>query len=90
MNGKHCDDYIDDPTAPEPLRAWLDFARKPAHGLLTPSPHPRLFADHNGARVRVTMASRMGDVGITSMLANEHGYELRCLVGDPSNFGCEP
>lgn len=87
---RHCDDYIDDPATPEPLRVWLEFARSPAHGLLTPKPHPRLFADHDGARVRVTMASRLGDVGITSQFDVDVGYERRVSLGALSNFGVAP
>lgn len=86
----HCDDYIDDPAAPAVLRAYLAFARAPAHGLLLPRPHPRLFADRDGQRVRVTMASRLGDVGITTNLAAESGYQLRVLVRQLSNFSEEP
>jgi hypothetical protein len=83
---RHCDDYIDDPTSPEPLRKYLAFARAPAHGLLLPRPHPTLYADHAGVRVRVTMASRMGDVGITTNLSAECGYKQRVPVDQLSNF----
>jgi len=82
----HCDDYIDDPSAPEALRKFLGFARSPAHGLLSPEPHPALYADHFGVRVRVTMASRLGDVGITTNHAAEHGYEKRVAVSQLCNF----
>lgn len=85
-----CDDYIDDPTAPEALRKYLEFARAPAHGQLLPKPHPRLFADYEGKRVRVTMASRLGDVGITTDLGAELGYERRVLVSALSNFSETP
>jgi len=86
----HCDDYIDDPAAPEPLRKFLAFARAPAHGQLLPEPHPVLFADHAGTRVRVTGASRLGDVGITTDLDAEFGYEQRVLVSALSNFSETP
>ena len=81
-----CDDYIDDPTAPEALRKYLAFARAPAHGQLLPKPHPTLFADHEGTRVRVTMASRIGDVGISTDLGRELGYDRRVAVSQLSNF----
>lgn len=84
---KHCDEFIDDESAPPPLRAFLTRARSPAHGHLTSEPFPRLFADHKDARVRVVMASRLGDVGITTDLGAEHGYQLRVDVEDLSNFG---
>ena len=96
---KHCDDYIDDPSAPEPLRKYLDRARMPAHGMLEKTPYPRLFATYvgrrwrgvkKGARVRVVMASRLGDVGITKNLQADHGYMLRCAVKELTNFSEEP
>jgi hypothetical protein len=86
----HCDDYIDDPATPAALRTFLAFARAPAHGQLLPKPHPRLFADHKGKRVRVTMASRLGDVGITTNLDAELGYERRVRVHSLSNFAETP
>ncbi|HSX23365.1 MAG TPA: hypothetical protein VLE97_11380 [Gaiellaceae bacterium] len=85
-----CDDYIDDPAAPAALRKYLAFARAPAHGQLLPKPHPRLFADYEGTRVRVTMASRFGDVGITTDLDAELGYQQRVLVRQLSNFSEVP
>lgn len=87
---RHCDDYIDDPDAPEALRKFLTFARSPAHGLFLLAPHPRLYADYAGARVRVTMASRMGDVGITTDFAAERGYQRRVAVSQLSNFSADP
>lgn len=50
---------------------------------------PKLFANYKGERVRVTMASRFGDVGITSDLTKEHGYSTRVSVDDLSNFSDE-
>jgi len=88
--GTHCDDYIDDPAASTALRTYLAFARAPAHGALLPAPHPRLFANHEGRRVRVTMASRFGDVGITTDLDAEYGYQQRVLVRQLENFSEEP
>ena len=85
-----CDDYIDDEAAPAALRKYLAFARAPAHGQLLPRPHPRLFADYEGSRVRVTMASCLGDVGITSCLDAELGYDRRVLVRELSNFSEDP
>lgn len=89
---KHCDDYIDDAKSPECLRAWLKWARSPAHGAFQPKPHPTLFADFNssGERVRVTMASRMGDVGVTTDLNADHGYEERVAIADLSRFSVSP
>lgn len=87
---KHCDDYIDDETQPAPLRAFLARARQPAHGHLSPDPFPTLFADYEGTRYRVVMASRMGDVGITTKLDKDHGYEKRVAVQDLTNFSETP
>ena len=83
---KHCDDYIEDSTAPTALRKFLEFARSAAHGYFVPEPHPTLFADHEGRRVRVTVASRFGDVGITTNLTAESGYECRVPVSQLDNF----
>jgi len=90
VNFKHCDDYIDDETQPECLRAFLDYARSPAHGAGRDGQRPALFADYQGNRVRVVMASRFGDVGITSNLRAEYGYEKRVAVSELSNFAGEP
>ncbi|MDF0544185.1 hypothetical protein PX699_17685 [Sphingobium sp. H39-3-25] len=70
-------EYIEDHTQPECLRTFLEYARSPAHGALITSDKPALFATHKGKRVRVVMASRFGDVGITSVLHAEYGYEKR-------------
>lgn len=87
---KHCDDYIDDPAQPECLRAFLAHARAPAHGAFADEPRPKLFADHHGKRVRVVMASRFGDVGITPKLGDRFGYKARVAVSDLTNFDTRP
>jgi hypothetical protein len=87
---RHCDDYIDDESAPQALRDYLARARSPAHGMVSSDPYPTLFADHDGRRVRVVMASCLGDVGVTSDLAREFGYDSRVSVADLSNFGDSP
>jgi hypothetical protein len=43
-----------------------------------------------GTRVRVVMASRFGDVGITPKLDAEHGYVLRVGLDQLSDFGDAP
>ena len=80
---RHCDDYIDDVSQPECLRSYLDFNRLRAdlkyERLKQPGfKEPKLFATHKetGKRVRVVMASRFGDVGITDKLNRDHGYNL--------------
>ncbi len=87
---KHCDDYIDDETQPEVLRKWLARARSPAHGAMSKEPYPTLFATHEGKRVRVVMASRFGDVGITSYLDRDYGYEKRVFISQLSDFSESP
>lgn len=87
---KHCDDYIDDESAPQALRTWLERARRPAHGMTSDAPYPKLFADHEGCRVRVVMASRFGDVGITEMLNATTGYSKRVSVDQLTNFSDVP
>lgn len=86
----HCDDYIDDDTQPAALRAFLARARSPAHGHLSSDPYPELYADYQGTRVRVVMASRLGDVGITTDLGRSSGYQKRVDVADLVNFGDAP
>ena len=86
---KHCDDYIHDPFAPECLRFFLLINRLPAVDMALCNNrgiNPKLFADYNGKRVRVVMASRLGDIGITSNLDAEVGYQYRVLVEQLSNF----
>lgn len=103
---QHCDDVIDDPAQPDCLRRYLGWARLPAVCMYPPKdekwvspelrphiwrePKPKLFADHDGKRVRVVMASRFGDVGITTDLAVEHGYSARVAVAALSNFSDQP
>lgn len=48
--------------------------------------NPQLFADFEGRRVKVVMASRLGDVGITHDLKADHGYSVRVLLKQLSNF----
>lgn len=89
---RHCDDYIRDPTAQSCLRLFLLVHRLPAVDGALLSMHgvnPKLFADYKGHRVRVVMASRLGDVGITRNLNAESGYETRVLLTELSNFSQE-
>ncbi len=97
MKEKHCDEYINDKSQPKCLRKFLLYNRIPelwkfqrwkkSWGV------PVLFAEHKppggGKRwkkVRVVMASRFGDVGITRNLDAEHGYEQRIYLEDLRNF----
>lgn len=89
----HVDTYVDSPRG-DPIARWFMFiARLPASlGMLAVKMKcaPKLFADYRGKRVRVTMASRFGDVGITTHLERENGYQARVLVKELSNFGDKP
>lgn len=90
---KHCDDYIHDSRAPKCLRFFLLVRRLPAIDTMLMRDcgvDPKLFADHEGKRVRVTMASRLGDVGITTQLSQDMGYETRVPVEELSNFSATP
>lgn len=87
---KHCDEYIDDETQPECLRKFLARAREPGHGMTNPAPYPELYADFEGQRVRVTMASRLGSIGWTTNLSQGIGYSDRGWVEELSNFGDKP
>jgi hypothetical protein len=53
-------------------------------------PVPVLFASYVGRRVRVVMASRFGDVGITTHFDAEHSYDQRVAVENLSNFSEAP
>jgi hypothetical protein len=91
---KHCDDYADAPSG-DPSARWFIFINRLPVGLKQlvrerGIPSPRLFADHAGTRVRVVMASRLGDLGITTNLGAEHGYEWRVSVEDLTNFSETP
>lgn len=92
---RHCDDYIRDKTQPRCLRLFLLINRiraswKYARWIGKGKTEPVLFADYRGKRVRVVMASRFGDVGITKNLEATSGYDLRLSVGDLSNFSDQP
>lgn len=98
---RHCDDYIRDKTQPKCLRKFLLYKRIPGHWQVDLWKDtwgvPTLFAtfkepDGPGGRkgktrrVRVVMASRYGDVGITRDLSSESGYDLRVFVADLTDF----
>jgi hypothetical protein len=66
---------------------------------MSKEPYPKLFATYNGKewrgvspgdRVRVVMASRLGDVGCTKDMNADSGYQVRCPVADLSDFSDQP
>lgn len=73
------------PSARDAEWCMKEYGRLPWDG-----PVPVLFARHAGTPVRVTMASRFGDVGITEDLTAEYGYGKRVAVEDLTEFGTEP
>ncbi len=90
---RHCDSYIHDLSQPLCLRFWLLVHRLPAADgelLNRAGVNPTLFADTpTGKKVRLVMASRLGDVGITRDLASEQ-YEDRVHLESLSNFSEHP
>lgn len=83
-----CDEAIHDFELPAPVRMWLLLQRLPAvdkHLFEACGVTPQLFATWEGRRVRVTMASRFGDLGITEDLDSET-YEHRVRIFELSDF----
>jgi hypothetical protein len=86
----HCDSWWYKKLGPPCVFAYLDWARAPAHGAFRQN-KPPLYATHAElGRVRVVMASRFGDVGITPKLTDARGYEKRVCLGELSDFGDRP
>ena len=84
---KHCDDY----TEPQCLVDFINHARAPAHGALLPDPTPLLFATYANQTVRVTMASRFGDVGISRNLqGTSPSYFRRLPIDELTNLRTRP
>ena len=75
-------------TTKEPITLKIWNQRRPGEPEYTEKPLPV------GTRVKIVMASRMGDVGITDDLSAEHGYHLRIDISELEqkfeNFGNEP
>jgi hypothetical protein len=93
MSKKHCDDYIHDQKAPLALRWFIFINRLPAMTRALADQagvEPTLFADYHGKTVRVVMASRFGDVGITTHLDVAQGYDTRVFLEDLANFREKP
>jgi hypothetical protein len=89
---KHCDAYVDKPFGSSAARWFIFVNRLPASLRILAQPYitdPKLFADYQGKRVRVVMASRLGDLGITHNLAADYGYERRVVVDELANFSGE-
>ncbi|MEH3146478.1 MAG: hypothetical protein PGN34_14260 [Methylobacterium frigidaeris] len=81
------------PAAAEYPSGDAEFDRRMEEHLGCPmwrAPVPVQFADHDGQRVRVTMASQFGDVGVTLNLDAERGYGRRVAVEELANFSATP
>jgi len=86
----HCDDLLAAKTLPNCVQAYLAVARSPATERLKIKEHPTLFATYEGRRVRIVMASRFGDVGITNSLRSNSGYSSRVLLPNLIDFSDKP
>ena len=84
----HCDDLWATKAVSPCVLAFLDAARAPAIEQVGKE-QPNLFASYGGKRVRVTMASRFGDVGITEDLQRAYGYDNRVYLPDLTDFAAE-
>lgn len=91
----HCDEYIEDEAQPTCLRNFLRFQRSPAtfkcenahlETMLFARTTAGVINLAEGTPVRVVMASRLGDVGITTDLERKHGYQIRVAVAYLTDF----
>lgn len=85
----HCDDVVEDYEAADCLRFWLLINRLPAILKFLCDEvgvKPELYAKLGKVQVRVVMASRMGDVGITPNLGTDRGYDRRVFVDQLTDF----
>ena len=88
----HCDNVIHRRNYPICLRFYILVNRLPVldkYVIHDAVGEPKCFATWEGQRVRLVMASRMGDVGITTQLENDHGYEHRVTIDQLSDFSSE-
>ena len=97
---KHVDDFIDygrmsaDEPESETYARWvLNYFRMPAilkNDFKRFMKDSLLFCTYKGTDYRVTGASRMGDVWLTSDFNQETGYEQRVNVSDCDNWRSSP
>lgn len=91
---KHIDDWIAEPAVDEGEAFAKEFfleARRPAiEKRYDWSRNNPLFCTYEGARYRVTGASRLGDVWLTSNLHRESGYDKRVDVAKCSGWSKQP
>ncbi len=89
----HVDDFIDAPSFDsdrERYAKWvLHLFRLPASLKITFQDYIsqyKLFGTYKGNKYRITGASRLGDVWLTSNFNQHTGYELRVSVDDISDW----
>ena len=89
----HVDDFISDHRTDPYASFVLLYMRLPAvtmHKLRPFTAKAKLFCTFDGGRYRVTGASRLGDVWLTSDFRQDVGYETRVDVASCSAWGAEP
>lgn len=91
----HCDDVLDGKVEVPPfVKRFIRIKRWPAtwqfRAVELGVPVPTLYATHEGQRVRVTMASCHGDLGITPNLKQDTGYRTRVFVNQLTDFSPTP
>lgn len=88
----HIDDWLDKPSWDEKenyARFVLDYKRFPAWKQTAYEPYLRqykLFCKYKGNIYRVTGASRLGDVYLSSDFTQQHGYTERVNVTECSEW----
>lgn len=90
---RHVDDFIDSLCSDSYASFVLNWFRAPAihHAKYGKwMGQFKLFGTYKGTRYRVTGASRLGDVWLSTNFNRDVGYELRVNVDDVSGWGSEP
>lgn len=87
----HCDRFDTAFGWPLCLRWWLFIERANACCKMIArsalgDDYPIVYAKYEGGWVRLVMASRFGDIGITKDLDADHGYFARVTVNQLSEF----
>ncbi len=85
----HVDTFIDDFRQDAYARWMLMHFRLPADQKAAFAPFikdRKLFCTYEGKRFRVTGASTMGDVWLVRDFTRDHGYDLRVVAFDCSNW----
>lgn len=96
-NKDHVDNWLDTPTFVDEdnenyAKFVIEFFRLPAWKKTAFNQWTKqfkLFCKHDGKAYRVTGASRLGDIWLTSDFEQEVGYELRVSLKECSNWSPE-